>query len=213
MLRHLRIAAMLFLGGCLPIFGGRPPISVPVAEPVPSVVAQTPLTPVPVRVETAGGKLCNGVRLDAQTVATAAHCVSDGTLVTVIEGGRARTVEAVVSHPGYAVLPAAQAGGVDLARLILPVIGPPMAQIVIRPAQPSAVEIRVVTRSGHYQDTPCGFLGQSGDLVELSCSVDLGWSGAPVVQDGALVGILGARGRIQSVDIAQVAAAMRLRTF
>lgn len=90
-------------------------------------------------------------------------------------------MEAVVSHPGHAVLPAAQAGGVDLARLTLTVIGPPMAQIVIRPAQPSAVEIRVVTRSGHYRDIHCGFLGRSGDLVELSCSVDLGWSGAPVV--------------------------------
>lgn len=136
-----------------------------------------------------------------------------GNLVTVVEGGVARTVEAVVSHPGHAVLPAAQAGGVDLARLTLTVIGPPMAQIVIRPAQPSAVEIRVVTRSGHYRDIHCGFLGRSGDLVELSCSVDLGWSGAPVVQDGALVGILSARGRIRSVDIAQVADAMRLRTF
>lgn len=209
MFRHVPIAAVILLGGCLPIIVGRPPI----AGPVPVAVAQAPPVPVPLRVETAGGNLCNGVRIDADTVATAAHCVSDGTTVTVVERGVARVVATVTPHPGHSVLPAAQAGGVDLARLTLASPDGRMGAVAVRPIQPRAVEIRVLTRAGELRDIPCGFLGQSGRLVELSCAVGLGWSSAPVVQDGALVGILSARGRVRSVDIVQMADAMGLLSF
>lgn len=207
MLRQVSVTANLLISGCFPILVGGLP------APGPSSVLQPVLEPVPVIVETTGGTVCNGVRLNARTIATAAHCVSDGTTITVLELGITRSVANDVSHPGYTVLPASQAAGVDLAKLTVGAFDARIGQVAIRPIQARPVEIRVLTRSGQYRDITCGFLGQSASLVELTCPVELGWSGAPVVQDGALVGILSARGRVQSVDIVQVADAMGLQTF
>jgi hypothetical protein len=169
--------------------------------------------PVPVMVTTAGGTICNGVRLNGQAVATAAHCLADGTAVSIVEAGLVAPVMDTVVHPGYAMMVPELAAGLDLAELSVTSQTGITGEATIRPVQSGLIEILVVTTSGEYRQIPCGYLGRSGTMVELSCRVSLGWSGAPVVQNGALVGILSARGQAQSVDIVQMADATLLGSF
>ncbi|KQI70741.1 hypothetical protein AN191_16300 [Loktanella sp. 5RATIMAR09] len=169
--------------------------------------------PVPVVVATAGGTICNGVRLNGQTVATAAHCLADGTSVSVVEAGLVAPATDTLVHPGYAMVVPELAAGLDLAKLSVASQTGMIGELAIRPVEPGLIEILVLTTSGEYRQIPCGYLGRSGAMVELSCMVSLGWSGAPVVQNGALVGILSARGEVQSVDIVQMADATLLDSF
>lgn len=174
---------------------------------------QPVLQPVPLFLETTGGTTCNGVRLDRRTVATAAHCLEEGTSIDIFEaGGVSRTADTRV-HPAYDLMNTEQAAGLDLAKIfvISPVDAP--GRLLIRPIEPGPVEILVVTKSGAFRRIPCSYLGRSATLVEMSCAVSLGWSGAPIVQNGALVGILSARGQDRSIDIVQMAEATRLNTF
>lgn len=169
--------------------------------------------PAPVLVATAGGTICNGVRLSGRTVATAAHCLADGTAVSIVEAGLVAPATDALVHPGYAMIVSKLAAGLDLAKLSVASLTGIIGEVAIRPVQPGLIEILVVTTSGEYRQIPCGYLGRSGAMVELSCKVSLGWSGAPVVQNSALVGILSARGQAQSVDIVQMADATLLDSF
>ena len=170
--------------------------------------------PVPLLVDTAGGTLCNGVRLDPETVATAAHCLADGTAASLREGGSRTRVRAAVPHPAFALLSTQGAGGVDLARLFAAAPdGDDAGRVALRAIGPGPVTILALTPDGVPRRVSCDVLGRSGRMTEVSCAVALGWSGAPVVQDGALVGILSARGRAGGVAVAQVADATLLSTF
>lgn len=170
--------------------------------------------PAPLLIETGGGTLCNGVRLDPDTVATAAHCLADGTGITLRDGANRVRATDVVLHPAFALLSAQGAGGVDLARLsVAAPAGDAAGRVALRPVGPGPVTILALAPDGTSRRVSCDVLGQSGRLTELACAVALGWSGAPVVQDGALVGILSARGRADGVAVAQIADATLLSTF
>jgi len=193
----------VLLTGCDLLFG---PWTAPdVAPPV--------LLPTPVEVRTAGGTICNGVRIDGQTVATAAHCLMDGTDVRIIEAGSTLRATAITIHPAYEFLDPSGAAGLDLAKISVPAPLGTVGEVVIVPVQFGPVEIFVRDTAGEFQNIRCEYLGQSGTLTEVSCPVRLGWSGAPVVQNGALVGLLSARGQQQTAGVAQIADATRLDSF
>jgi hypothetical protein len=179
-----------------------------------SARAAPPARPVlPVQITTASGTVCNAVRLDSLTVATAAHCIEDDSAVMVVEAERSLAVSSITSHPAFGLAAMAQSAGVDLARLSVMEEPELVGEVPIRAIEPGTVEIRVASPDGTYRAVPCAFLGRSGSIVELSCHVSLGWSGAPIVQNGALVGILSARGQAQTAGIAQMADARLLESF
>lgn len=178
-----------------------------------ATVASQLRAPRPLLLQTDQGQTCNAVRLDNQTIATAAHCVHDQTGTTIFEDGKALFAPDPLEHPGYEVSAPETAARWDLAKLRIPATDASTDILAIRPADPAPVEILALTPEGELQSVPCGFLGRSGTLVELSCTVNLGWSGAPVVQNGALVGILSARGQGQTAAIAQMSDATGLSNF
>ncbi|MCF2872060.1 S1 family peptidase [Octadecabacter sp. G9-8] len=193
----------VLLTGCGLLFG--PVVEI---EDVPAMVL-----PTPVQIRTAGGTMCNGVRLDGQTVATAAHCLADGTNVSVIEAEATLRPSAVQIHPAYEFLDRSSAAGLDLAKIFVEAPFGAAGEVVIAPLQAGPVEILVRDSAGEFRNVRCEYLGQSGTLTEVSCLVRLGWSGAPVVQNGALVGLLSARGQRQTAGVAQIADATRLDSF
>lgn len=167
----------------------------------------------PLRLISASGTFCNSVRLDNRTIATAAHCIEDGQALSVIEAGQEIIATQATKHPAYELTSPERSTGVDLAKLLVPAKDEILKRVPIRPLQPGPVEIRVIETNGTNLFIPCQHLGRSGTIVELSCGVSLGWSGAPVVQDGALVGILSARSSDITANIVQMADAMLLDTF
>lgn len=209
------VLLILLLAGCdgLPAWGGRLPVlggeTGPWAAPAPSV----PRAVRPVVIETTDGRRCNAVRLDDHTLATAAHCVSGAQQVGLIEEGLSRGTTDILLHPAHGMGPAAQGAARDLAKLRLPAQAPTGARVVPAPLVPGPVDILLRSQAGGVEAIPCGFVGRGNGMAELSCTVSLGWSGAPVVQQGALVGILSGRGRVGSADIAQIAEATGLNSF
>ena len=175
--------------------------------------ARPVLVPVPLSLTTAGGTSCNGVRIDERTVATAAHCLSDGTTLRLREAGVTQVTSDTMMHPAYAFHPGDDAGGFDLAKVFVASPSGVNGAVPIAPIQPGPVRILVRDAAGELREVPCTFLGRSGRLVELGCRVNLGWSGAPVIQDGALVGVLSARGRGATVEVVQIADASLLESF
>lgn len=169
--------------------------------------------PTPVQVRTAGGTICNGVRIDGQTIATAAHCLAGGIDVSIIEAGSTLRATAIRIHPAYEFLDPSGAAGLDLAKIFVAAPLGMAGEVVIAPIQFGPVEIFVRDTAGEFQNIPCEYLGQSGTLTEVSCPVRLGWSGAPVVQNGALIGLLSARGQQEALGVAQIADATRLDSF
>lgn len=169
--------------------------------------------PAPLRLETSDGRFCNGVRLDERHVATAAHCVHLGGTVTLIENGVATQADAVAVNPGFEFQPTVTAAGADLAKLTVPAPVGNSATVAIGTIQPGSAQVFALSRSGVLEETVCTYLGRSGAIVELSCLVEPGWSGAPVVQNGALVGIVSARGRGPAQSVVQMADAIRLTAF
>lgn len=169
--------------------------------------------PSPVLLQSDTGTICNAVRLNAGTVATAAHCLEGGTSFRLSEDGFVLPVTAPAVHPAYALADLQSAAGFDLAKLGAAAPSGQGGQVAIRPVDAGPVDILALTQTGTLRVVRCQYLGRSGTLVELGCAVDLGWSGAPVVQNGALVGILSARGRSGQADIVQMADATYLKGF
>jgi hypothetical protein len=202
-------AAISVLSGCVvPDLGLWP------AVPNRGQASLQPATlPVPLRLETDDGRACHGVRLDDRHAATAAHCVQGSATITLFENGIATLAEALVVNPGYAVQTPETAAGADLARLTAAASPGSSAPVVVGMIEPRAAQILSLAPSGAIRQTECAYLGRSGAIVELSCQVDLGWSGAPVVQDGVLVGIVSARGTGAALAVVQMADAMRLAAF
>ncbi|WP_333713889.1 trypsin-like serine protease [Yoonia sp.] len=177
-------------------------------------VAPVPVAaPVPVLLQSDLGTVCNAVRLNADTVATAAHCLEEGASFTLNESGFVLPVEASRLHPAYPLADLQNAARFDLAKLSVAAPLGRGGRVVILPVEPGPVDIVAVTQAGATRIVRCQYLGRSGTLVELACAVDLGWSGAPVVQNGALVGILSARGRSDRTDIVQMTDATLLQSF
>lgn len=172
-----------------------------------------PPVPLPVLLQSDTGTVCNAVRLTADTVATAAHCLEGSASFSLTEAGFVLPVTSPVVHPAYALADLQNAAGFDLAKLAVAAPLGDGGQVVIRPVDPGPVDIVALTQSGALRVVRCQYLGRSGTLVELGCAVDLGWSGAPVVQNGALVGILSARGRSGQAAIVQMADATVLQSF
>lgn len=199
MLKQVVICLSMLATGC----GSCADVVVPV-----SVVA-----PAPVLLQSDAGTVCNAVRLNAGIVATAAHCLEGGASFTLTEGGFLLPADAPRLHPAYPLADLANVARFDLAKLS--VVAPvwQVGRVVIQPVEPGPVEIVALTQGGATRVVRCQYLGRSGTLVELACAVDLGWSGAPVVQNGALVGILSARGRSGLTDIVQMTDAMYLDSF
>lgn len=201
------ITLILSFTGCAfaPRFEGMP---VYTSDPAPSGAE-----PVPILIETSAGRGCNAVRIDAGTVATAAHCLQGASSVDVFEDGQVSRTASFTENPGFAIAERVVSAGADLAKLRVHAQPGGTRPVAIGEIQPGPVEIHTLTRAGARRVIPCGYLGRSGALVELSCAVDLGLSGAPVVQNGMLVGILSSRGQAQSLAIAQMADATRLYSF
>lgn len=191
------------IGACAPILDLRS-----IDGPAVSV-----LVPVPLSLTAAGGTSCNAVRIDGRTVATAAHCLSDGTTLRLREAGVTLATGDTLQHPAYDFRTIEDAGGFDLAKVFVASPNGVNGAVPIAPIQPGPVRILVRDAGGELREVPCTFLGRSGRLVELGCGVNLGWSGAPVVQDGALVGILSARGRGATAEVVQIADASLLESF
>lgn len=169
--------------------------------------------PVPVLLQSDLGTVCNAVRLNASTVATAAHCLEEGARFTLTEGGFVLPADAPRLHPAYPLEESQKAARFDLAKLSVAAPLGWSGQVVIRPVEPGPVDIVAMTQGGATRVVRCQYLGRFGTLMELACAVDLGWSGAPVVQDRALVGILSARGRSDQTEIVQITDAIYLETF
>ena len=178
-------------------------------RPAPAQVRQV----LPEVIETAEGRRCHAVRLDDRTIATAAHCVAGSVRVDLIENGERIQTRDTLLHPARDLASPDRAAASDLAKLTVPASVLTSARVRIAPLAPGQVTILVRAGSSNTTAIPCGFLGRSGTMAELSCAVSLGWSGAPVVQDGALVGILSGRGRVGALDIAQIAVATGLDSF
>ena len=176
-----------------------------------SQAAASSRVPEPLLLRAADGTLCNAVRIAPARAATAAHCLEAvGPFVLEAEFG-ALPVLGTRTNPAYALLDPAISAAADLAVLRLsPDMGGTVAIASIRPG-PAVIHAR--TPSGARASRTCNFLGRAGGLVELECSVPLGWSGAPVLQDGMLVGIVSSRGRGVTSGITQMAEAVRINSF
>ncbi|MBD3786626.1 MAG: trypsin-like peptidase domain-containing protein [Sphingomonadales bacterium] len=211
LLRHILPLLLVALCGCTVL----PPRRLAVTGPGPvSRSASAPERPVqPEVIETAQGRRCQAVRLDDRTIATAAHCVADALRVDLLGDGAPVQARDILLHPAHDIAPLDRAAASDLAKLTLPAPVPTGARVRIAALAPGEVTILVRTGSSGTTAVACGFLGRSGPMAELSCPVALGWSGAPVVQNGALVGILSGRGRAGTLEIAQIAVATGLESF
>ena len=176
-----------------------------------SSAVAAPRPPEPMLLRAADGTLCNAVRVGPTRAATAAHCLEAAGPFLLETGSERIPVNDAWSNPAYAVLDPAVGAAADIAVLRLASDGGGSAPVArIRPAP---VMILARTPSGARESRACEFLGLAGGLIELSCEVPLGWSGAPVVQDGALVGIVSARGRGSTAGITQASDAFRIDSF
>lgn len=180
-------------------------------------VGLTPLRPArqaeaaaPIRVfwmTTPEGLRCTAFSVGEGRVATAAHCIGasgSGTL-TDAASGQVIPVAGARVNPAWpisrtigtdaAVLQAQDAQGLAGGRAVF----------VSRAVMRGDVLTLVTPDSGERQ---CPVLGQSGAWIELSCRVEDGWSGAPLLfrdEDGATIaGILSGRGTEGQRNLAEV---------
>ena len=157
------------------------------------------------------GTVCNAVRTGPDTAATAAHCLDAARPFTLTGSGRSEPILSARANPAYGRLDAAMGAAADLAVLHVPFDG--AGRVVVAPIRPGPVVISARGPGGQRETRRCDYLGRAGGLVELACPIPLGWSGAPVIQDGALVGIVSSRGRGATRGITQMADAARIDSF
>ncbi len=156
------------------------------------------------RLNIAGKYMCTGTLIASNLVLTAAHCVYDartGRRVTPsgirFEAGldgrnfkAARTVAKAVVHPSYEFKASGRVQlGHDIAVLRL---SSPISQSEIRPFSMSALasqgsSVNVLSYSYHHATRPnlergCQVLSRRTRTVVMSCRVDFGASGAPVLE-------------------------------
>jgi len=170
--------------------------------------------PVPTHAEDAVGRvnvagynsrsMCSGTLIAADLVLTAAHCVSraetgaalpvkDMVFVAGWDGaghaGAARAASVRVHPLAYAQGPLALAHDVALITLAEPLSPAPLRLADAPPGGP--VSILGYKRSRPHRldvQTPCAVL-PSGALMRLSCAVERGQSGGPVLHDGQIVAV------------------------
>ncbi len=155
------------------------------------------------RLNIAGRNMCTGALIAPNLVLTAAHCLYDqksGRAVRpasiIFEAGlngrrvkAARTVAKVVVHPDYQFLPTGQSQiGHDIAVLRL---DRPISSSQIQPftmaAAPERGDAVGVLSYTYVQNTkprleqPCHVLARQSETLVMSCRVDFGASGAPVL--------------------------------
>ena len=116
----------------------------------------------------------------------------------MIENGVATRADAVVVNSGYAFEPTERAAGADLARLTAAGSPGRFTPVTIGAIQPGPAQVLSLSQSGVLHQTACSYLGRSG---------------APVVQNGVLVGIVSAQGSGPEHSVVQMAEAMRLASF
>lgn len=191
---------LLALQGCvLPVIGDR------------DLSAPSVRTIEPLLFRASDGTLCNAVRIGPDTAATAAHCLDAAGPFVLSGWGPPVPVLGARANPAYGRLDTVSGAAADLAVLRLPWGG--AGRVPIAAIRPGPARIVARDPEGRIETRACGYLGRAGGLVELACQIPLGWSGAPVIQDGALVGIVSSRGQGTTRNVTQMADAFRIDSF
>jgi protease YdgD len=169
------------------------------------------------RLNIAGSRFCTATLVAPDVIVTAAHClfhpltgarVRDSEL-RFVAGYRIddrvalRRVTRTVIDPDYDFAARATYDGVGadlaLARLQRPTPASvaPFATVALDPERPlSIVSYGQDRPHAPSIEAPCGIVEETGAVLALDCAVTYGASGSPLFQDGALVGVVSAMGRL-----------------
>jgi V8-like Glu-specific endopeptidase len=169
------------------------------------------------RLNVAGTRFCTAALIRPDVIVTAAHCLyhprtharvpeSEMTFVAGLRLGQTAAVRKVtraVAEPRFDFAGAADPAGVtaDLAVLALdrPVPGEAAAAFATAEWAAEAGPVAVVSYARDRAQAPsiedCEVRARFGDAAAIDCAVTYGASGAPVLQDGRVVGVVSAMGR------------------
>lgn len=187
-----RLLPIMFCIGCVLPTGTLSP-SVPLRAPV----IQTKAAVSVFWLTTPEGLRCTAFSVGQGAVVTAAHCIGASRSGTVMQGADARAIGVgkAVINPAWAISPTVGTDAAVLHEKDVGAIATLPVKFLNRSLAPGEV-LRLITPSEG--ETMCTVLGQSGPWIELSCFVEDGWSGAPLVlNDGHgvfIAGILSGRG-------------------
>ena len=174
------------------------------------------------RLNVAGRRFCTATLIAPDVIVTAAHCLyhpatharvpeDEMTFVAGLRLGEKAAVRKVVravTQPDFAFAGIADAAGVraDLAVLALarPVPGAAAAAFPTADWDADAGPLAVVSYSRDRAQAPsiedCPVEVTFGGVAALDCAATYGVSGAPVLQDGRVVGVVSAMGRVLESD-------------
>jgi hypothetical protein len=186
----------------------------PVAQSEPA--AQTTTKASVFWLTTPEGLRCVAFSVGQGRVVTAAHCIGasrSGTLTNTVDSSAIDVGRAVI-NPAWAMSPRVGTDAAVLREEDIGAIATRPVKFLNRSLRPGEVLTLITPSKGEKQ---CAVLGQSGPWIELSCLVEDGWSGAPLVlkdkDELVVAGILSGRGTNGQRGLAEASQASAARAL